>query len=57
MIRDNRKSFKKGNKVQKLMYTIVTVAERYSNRGMVRENRKSNTIREQGPKTDGYYSQ
>ena len=28
------------------MDTIVTVAERNSNRGMVRENRKSNTNRE-----------
>ena len=32
------------------MDTIVTVAERNSNRGMVIENRKSNTNREQGPK-------
>ena len=44
------------NKVQNLMDTLVTVAERNSNRGMVRENRKSNTNREQGPKAYGHYS-
>ena len=37
------------------MDTIVTVAERNGNRGMARENRESNTNREQDPKTHGYY--
>ena len=37
------------------MDTIVTVAERNSNKGMAKENRNSNTNREQGPNTYGYY--
>ena len=46
IVSENRKSNTNRNKVQKLMYTIVTVAERNSNRGMVREIRKYNTNRE-----------